>query len=268
MYKFAGQVGRQSPGAGHPQKVGLGHNIDWQRGERGVRFRSELAFRLLETRWRRGCSVAGGQRGRARHFLARRSRRFRQRRSLAAVTARPHAHSRCGVRRLKPAPPRRGPRRHGSRDAMGSLWGRLIIGTWARAARRPSATASPSACTPVGRMRECLTMVRRLLAGETLAEQGQFFGFGDAGCAWASDPLPVPIVMGAIGPADVAPGGPHRRRRGARPRPAPRVRALGRSDRPRGSGPGPAAIRQPSRSAATWSSRWAVIASRRATRRG
>ena len=68
---------------------------------------------------------------------------------------------------------------------MRTLWevsgGRLILGlgTGRQAAERHG--ISPERLRPVGRMRECLTMVRRLLAGETLAEQGKFFGFSDAG---------------------------------------------------------------------------------------
>jgi 5,10-methylenetetrahydromethanopterin reductase len=74
-----------------------------------------------------------------------------------------------------------------------------LSGTGRQAAERHRIT--PEQARPVGRMRECLTMVRRLLAGETLAEQGQFFGFSDAGVRLGVEtPLPVPIVMGAIGP--------------------------------------------------------------------
>jgi len=129
------------------------------------------------------------------------SHHFRSATALAAVTAQHTRRIQIGLGILNTHS------RHAGLVAMeaATLWevsgGRLILGlgTGRQAAERHGIT--PEQLHPVGRMRECLTMVRRLLAGETLAEQGQFFGFSDAGVRMGVEtPLPVPIVMGAIGP--------------------------------------------------------------------
>lgn len=129
------------------------------------------------------------------------SHHFRSATSLAAVTAQHTRRIQIGLGILNTHS------RHAGLVAMeaATLWevsgGRLILGlgTGRQAAERHG--ISPEHLHPVGRMRECLTMTRRLLAGETVAGQGQFFGFSDAGVRLCVEtPLPVPIVMGAIGP--------------------------------------------------------------------
>jgi 5,10-methylenetetrahydromethanopterin reductase len=51
----------------------------------------------------------------------------------------------------------------------------------------------------VGAMRECVSSVRRLLAGEELSERGEYFSFDRVRLAYPP-PGPVPVYMGVIGP--------------------------------------------------------------------
>ena len=51
----------------------------------------------------------------------------------------------------------------------------------------------------VGAMRECVSSVRRLLAGEELTERGDYFSFDRVKLAYPP-PAPVPVYMGIIGP--------------------------------------------------------------------
>jgi alkanesulfonate monooxygenase SsuD/methylene tetrahydromethanopterin reductase-like flavin-dependent oxidoreductase (luciferase family) len=51
----------------------------------------------------------------------------------------------------------------------------------------------------VGAMRECVSAVRRLLAGEELTEQGEYFSFDRVRLTYAPSE-PVPVFMGIIGP--------------------------------------------------------------------
>jgi alkanesulfonate monooxygenase SsuD/methylene tetrahydromethanopterin reductase-like flavin-dependent oxidoreductase (luciferase family) len=51
----------------------------------------------------------------------------------------------------------------------------------------------------VGAMRECVSSVRRLLAGEELTERGEYFSFDHVKLAYAP-PGSVPVYMGIIGP--------------------------------------------------------------------
>jgi len=51
----------------------------------------------------------------------------------------------------------------------------------------------------VGAMRECVSSVRRLLAGEELTERGDYFSFDRVRLAYPP-PEPVPVYMGIIGP--------------------------------------------------------------------
>jgi 5,10-methylenetetrahydromethanopterin reductase len=129
------------------------------------------------------------------------SHHFRSATSLAAVTAQHTRRIQIGLGILNTHS------RHAGLVAMeaATLWevsgGRLILGLGSgrQAAERHGIT--PEELHAAGRMRECLTSVRRLLAGETVAGQGKFFGFSDAGVRLGVEtPLPVPIVMGAIGP--------------------------------------------------------------------
>jgi 5,10-methylenetetrahydromethanopterin reductase len=129
------------------------------------------------------------------------SHHFRSATSLAAVTAQHTRRIQIGLGILNT---------HSRLPGLiameaATLWevtgGRLILGlgTGRQAAERHG--IAPTELRPARRMRECLTAVRRLLAGETLAGPGEFFGFADAGVRLGVEtPLPVPIVMGAIGP--------------------------------------------------------------------
>jgi alkanesulfonate monooxygenase SsuD/methylene tetrahydromethanopterin reductase-like flavin-dependent oxidoreductase (luciferase family) len=51
----------------------------------------------------------------------------------------------------------------------------------------------------VGAMRECVSSVRRLLAGEELTERGEYFSFDHVRLTYPP-PGPVPVFMGIIGP--------------------------------------------------------------------
>lgn len=51
----------------------------------------------------------------------------------------------------------------------------------------------------VGAMRECVSALRRLLAGEELTEQGEYFSFNEVKLTYPP-PDPVPVFMGVIGP--------------------------------------------------------------------
>jgi alkanesulfonate monooxygenase SsuD/methylene tetrahydromethanopterin reductase-like flavin-dependent oxidoreductase (luciferase family) len=51
----------------------------------------------------------------------------------------------------------------------------------------------------VGAMRECVSALRRLLAGEELTEQGEYFSFNGVRLTY-QPPDPVPVFMGVIGP--------------------------------------------------------------------
>jgi 5,10-methylenetetrahydromethanopterin reductase len=51
----------------------------------------------------------------------------------------------------------------------------------------------------VGAMRECVSALRRLLAGEELTEQGEYFSFNQVKLTYPP-PAPVPVFMGIIGP--------------------------------------------------------------------
>jgi 5,10-methylenetetrahydromethanopterin reductase len=51
----------------------------------------------------------------------------------------------------------------------------------------------------VGAMRECVSALRRLLAGEELTEQGEYFSFNEVKLTYPP-PDPVPVFMGIIGP--------------------------------------------------------------------
>lgn len=51
----------------------------------------------------------------------------------------------------------------------------------------------------VGAMRECVSSLRRLLAGEELTEQGEYFSFNSVKLAYPSADA-VPVFMGIIGP--------------------------------------------------------------------
>jgi 5,10-methylenetetrahydromethanopterin reductase len=51
----------------------------------------------------------------------------------------------------------------------------------------------------VGAMRECVSSVRRLLAGEELTERGEYFSFDRVKLTYPP-PGPVPVFMGIIGP--------------------------------------------------------------------
>jgi alkanesulfonate monooxygenase SsuD/methylene tetrahydromethanopterin reductase-like flavin-dependent oxidoreductase (luciferase family) len=51
----------------------------------------------------------------------------------------------------------------------------------------------------IGAMRECVSSVRRLLAGEELTERGEYFSFDRVRLAYPP-PGPVPVSMGVIGP--------------------------------------------------------------------
>src|SRR5438093_2933616 len=51
----------------------------------------------------------------------------------------------------------------------------------------------------VGAMRECVSSLRRLLAGEELTERGDYFSFDRVKLAYAPE-APVPVYMGIIGP--------------------------------------------------------------------
>jgi 5,10-methylenetetrahydromethanopterin reductase len=51
----------------------------------------------------------------------------------------------------------------------------------------------------VGAMRECVSSLRRLLAGEELSEQGDYFSFDRVRLTYPP-PEPVPVFMGIIGP--------------------------------------------------------------------
>jgi 5,10-methylenetetrahydromethanopterin reductase len=51
----------------------------------------------------------------------------------------------------------------------------------------------------LGAMRECVSSVRRLLAGEELTEQGEYFSFDRVKLTYPP-PAPVPVFMGIIGP--------------------------------------------------------------------
>jgi 5,10-methylenetetrahydromethanopterin reductase len=51
----------------------------------------------------------------------------------------------------------------------------------------------------VGAMRECVSSVRRLLSGEELTEQGEYFSFDRVKLTYPP-PEPVPVFMGIIGP--------------------------------------------------------------------
>ncbi len=51
----------------------------------------------------------------------------------------------------------------------------------------------------VGAMRECVSALRRLLAGEELTEQGEYFSFNQVKLTYPP-PDPVPVLMGIIGP--------------------------------------------------------------------
>jgi 5,10-methylenetetrahydromethanopterin reductase len=51
----------------------------------------------------------------------------------------------------------------------------------------------------VGAMRECVSSVRRLLAGEELTDRGEYFSFDHVKLAYPP-PQPVPVYMGIIGP--------------------------------------------------------------------
>ncbi|MGH9293461.1 MAG: LLM class flavin-dependent oxidoreductase [Acidimicrobiales bacterium] len=53
--------------------------------------------------------------------------------------------------------------------------------------------------SPVGAMTECVTAVRRLLAGERLDESGEEYAFADVALAHPAR-RPTPIYMGVIGP--------------------------------------------------------------------
>jgi alkanesulfonate monooxygenase SsuD/methylene tetrahydromethanopterin reductase-like flavin-dependent oxidoreductase (luciferase family) len=48
-------------------------------------------------------------------------------------------------------------------------------------------------------LRECTSSVRRLLAGETLTERGEYFGFDEVTLTYPLDPVP-PIYLGVLGP--------------------------------------------------------------------
>ncbi len=51
----------------------------------------------------------------------------------------------------------------------------------------------------VGAMRECVSALRRLLAGEELTEEGEYFSFNQVKLTYPP-PDPVPVFMGIIGP--------------------------------------------------------------------
>jgi len=51
----------------------------------------------------------------------------------------------------------------------------------------------------VGAMRECVSSLRRLLAGEDLTEQGEYFSFNQVKLTYPPSE-PVPVFMGIIGP--------------------------------------------------------------------
>jgi alkanesulfonate monooxygenase SsuD/methylene tetrahydromethanopterin reductase-like flavin-dependent oxidoreductase (luciferase family) len=51
----------------------------------------------------------------------------------------------------------------------------------------------------IGAMRECVSALRRLLAGEELTEQGEYFSFNQVKLTYPP-PDPVPVFMGIIGP--------------------------------------------------------------------
>ena len=54
--------------------------------------------------------------------------------------------------------------------------------------------------SPLTAMRESVTSVRRLLAGETLDEQGKVFDFHDVRLTYPETGIPTPIHMGVTGP--------------------------------------------------------------------
>ena len=58
--------------------------------------------------------------------------------------------------------------------------------------------------SPLTAMRECVTSVRRLLAGETLDAQGDVFDFHDVRLTYPETGVPTPIHMGVTGPKMLA----------------------------------------------------------------
>ena len=58
--------------------------------------------------------------------------------------------------------------------------------------------------SPLTAMRECVSSVRRLLAGETLDAQGDVFDFHDVRLTYPETGVPTPIHMGVTGPKMLA----------------------------------------------------------------